>query len=116
MRTSFTPPTNFSKVSVNKATSLQQRQGMVIPKKVKRQLLTAIGTDQAWILKSLEEHDDKFRLAICSSVFRGGVFLEVRKDFWTFWRSKTAYNNHMSLLKELRQALPGLAEKYPANG
>jgi hypothetical protein len=89
---------------------------MVIPKKVKNQLLKAIGTDQAWILKSLEEHDDKFSLAICSSVFRGGVFLEVRKDFWTFWRSKTAYNNHMSLLQELRQALPGLAEEHASKG
>ena len=112
MRLSSTPPNNFSKVSVNQPSSLQQRQGMEIPAEVENVLLPSIGTKEAWILKQLKKHDDDFRLAITPSAF-GGNYLEVLQGRWTVWVSDTITNRYMPQLRNLLQDLPYLAERHP---
>jgi hypothetical protein len=47
MRLSSTPQANFSKAIVNQPSSLQQRQGMVIPPEVERNLATIYNSAQA---------------------------------------------------------------------
>ncbi len=117
MRTSFTPPTNFSKVNVNQPASLQQRQGMTIPPDVEERLISAIGEKEAWILEQLKKHPDPFVLTFVNSVYSdGGMFLNVMKGAESVWGSKRITDRCMPELRFLLQYLPRLAKEHASKG
>jgi hypothetical protein len=157
MRTSFTPPTNFSKASVNQPSSLQQRQGLTITKEVEKRLghlfnethvkfndlvreqaprldfeqphsrgfsyLQALAIEHFdTTLQALKNHEASKHLTLVMESAVNGVehTLKVMSPSGEVVH-KTWFNNQTigdvsSKLSDLLQEVPGLAEKYPANG